>query len=238
MGQAYYRSGGSLFQESKATLYIIVATVAVFFLQMFMPDLTMQWLSLIPERVLFRVEIWRLVSYMFVHGGFSHIFFNMLGLFFFGPVLEKTIGYRRFLILYFLCGVGAGIVATFFYYGIGQSDAHVIGASGAIFGVITAYAVLFPNSTIYLYFVLPIKAKWMVVIYGALEFATTFQQAGGGKGGIASIAHLTGIVIAYFYISGGHGLRKLWYRYKYWQGERELKKFKVYQGDKDKPTYH
>lgn len=131
------------------------------------------------------------------------------------------------------------MVAAFFYFGLGKGDAVIIGASGAIFGIITAYGVMFPNSTVYMNFILPIKAKWLVLIYGVIEFFATMQYAGGGRGGIANIAHLSGIVIAYFYIRGISDFRKLIFRYKYWRAEQERKKrFKVYSGDDDHPTYH
>jgi len=238
MPQPIYRTG-SFAQGGKATLYIIIATFAVYFLQVLFPGLTSDWLSLIPSRVLWRGELWRLFSYLFMHGGFAHVFFNMMGLFFFGPVLERTIGYKRFWIFYFLCGVGAGAVAVLFYWAVGEPLARIIGASGAIFGLITAYGVLFPNSTVYLNFILPIKAKWLVVIYGAMELLATFQYAAAGRGGVASVAHLSGIVIAFFYIRGTYSFKKLWYRYNYWRADRELKKrFKVYPGDKDRPTLH
>jgi membrane associated rhomboid family serine protease len=232
MGQPSYYSRGPYGQEmGRATIYILTATIFVFLVQLIFPSLSSDWLSLIPSRVIFRFELWRLFTYLFMHANFTHIFFNMLGLFFFGPVLERTMGYRRFLNLYFLCGCGGGAVAVAFYFLLGEPAARVIGASGAIFGIVTAYGVLFPENKILLYFVLPIKAKWMVIIYGALEFFATIQYAAGARSGIASIAHLSGIVIAYFYIRRGSGLRKLWWRYKYWQALRERdKRFKVYPG--------
>jgi len=232
MTQAYSR-GPSIYQGGRGTLYIIVACVAAFFLQKLFPLLTTQWLSLIPAKAL-HGQVWRLFTYMFMHGDFAHIFFNMMGLFFFGPVLERTFGHKRFLQFYFLCGVGAGAVSVFFYFSLGAADAHIIGASGAIFGVLAAYGILFPNSTVYLNFILPIKAKWLVLIYGAMELLATFQYAGGGRSGIASIAHLSGMVIAYFYIRGFFDGKRLWLKYKYWRADRERKKhFKVIDGDRD-----
>ena len=236
MTQAYSR-GPSIYQGGRAVIYIIVANIAVFFLQILFPALTSDWLSLIPAKVL-RGQVWRLVTYMFMHGDFAHILFNMMGLFFFGPVLEKTFGYKRFLQFYFLCGCGAGAVSVLFYYGFGQESARVIGASGAIFGVLAAYGLLFPNSTVYLNFILPVKAKWLVLIYGALELIATMRYAGGGRSGIASIAHVSGMVIAYFYIRGFFDGKRLWLRYKYWRADRERKKrFKVIDGDHDR-TIH
>ncbi len=237
MNQPYHRQS-RFGQMGQATLYVIIANVAVFGMSVLSPDLVGDWLSLIPARLLLRGQVWRLATYMFVHGDFSHIFFNMIGLFFFGPVLERVLGYKRFWIFYFLCGCGSGLLAALFYLALGNPDAHVIGASGAIFGVITGYGILFPNSTIYWNFFLPIKAKWLVVIYGAMELFATLQYAGGGRGGIANIAHLSGIVIAYFYLRGIGDFRKLWFRFKFERADRERKKrFKVYDGN-DKPTFH
>jgi len=237
MTQMYYRQS-PVSQLGRATLYLLIANIAVFGLSIFAPALVGGWLSLIPNRLLFRGELWRLGSYLFIHGDFSHLLFNMLGLFFFGPVMERVLGYRRFWIFYFLCGCGSGLVAALFYFSLGNGDAVIIGASGAIFGIITGYGVLFPNSTIYWNFFLPIKAKWLVLIYGVLQLFATLQYAGGARSGIASIAHLSGIIIAYFYLRGISDLRRLVLKYKYWRAERERqRRFKVYSG-KDGQTYH
>jgi len=240
MGMAHYSTPRTpaIFEGASATFYIIIACVVVYFAQVFLPRFTVEWFSLIPGRVIFRGQVWRLFSYLFLHGNFTHLFFNMLGLFFFGPVLERTLGYRRFWTLYLLSGVGAGAVATGFYFAFHDADAHIIGASGAIFGILAAYGLLYPNTTVYMNFILPIKAKWLVIIYGALELLSTIQYAAGARSGIASIAHVSGIIFALFYIRGGRlGPRKLWFRYKYWRAERELKKFQVVRGDKDQ-TIH
>ena len=230
---SYYRPSTGAW--GRATLYLIIANIVFFAFRLFVQVATIKWLSLIPVRVIFRFEIWRFVTYLFIHGDFWHLFFNMLGLFFFGPALERTLGYRRFWIFYFLCGCGSGAVAVLFYFLLGEGSAIIIGASGAIFGILAGYGLLFPNSTIYLNFILPIKAKYMVLIYGALELFATIQYAGGGRSGIASIAHISGMIIAYFYIRGGADFRKLKFRYKYWLAERERKRYlKIYPGDKDR----
>ncbi len=237
MRQSYYQ-GPRRSYLGQATLYIIIANVVVFGLSILSPELTRTWLSLIPVRLFFRFEIWRLATYLFVHADFSHLFFNMIGLFFFGPVLERTLGERRFWIYYFLCGCGSGVMAAAFYFLLGNGDANVIGASGAIFGIITAYGLLFPNNTILLNFLIPIKAKWLVLIYGAMELFATVQYAGGARSGIANIAHLSAIIIGYFYIRGIGDFRKLIYKYRYRAAEQKRKKrFKVYDGT-DRPTFH
>jgi len=230
------RYGGGLF--TPAVFYLLVANVVLFAIRLFAPTFAIGWLALIPNQFLFRVQLWRVVSYLFIHGDFAHLFFNMIALFFFGPALERSLGYNRFFKFYFLCGVGAGIFSVLFYKLLGQGGAIIIGASGAIFGVLAGYALFFPNSTVYLNFILPIKAKYMVLIFALMELFATVQYAGGGRSGIASIAHISGMAIAYFYLRGRGDFRKLRFRYKYWRAERERRKhFKVYKSQ-DQDRYH
>ena len=112
-----------------------------------------------------RFGIWQLVTYMFMHASFGHLFFNMFALYMFGIVLEKFWGWRRFLFYYMVCGVGAGL-CNILVPGWGLT----VGASGAVYGLLLAFGMLFPNDHIYLYFVMPIKAKWFVIIYNLIFF--------------------------------------------------------------------
>lgn len=157
-------------------------------------------------------KIYQLVSYMFMHGSFSHILFNMFALWMFGNTLENVWGSKRFLIYYLVCGVGAGLVqelvqfieyeTTLSMYSSVNIGYNVIpmeeylnmlttvGASGAVYGLLLAFGMLFPNSTIYVYFAIPIKAKWFVVLYGAIELIAGFTSSGN----IAHFAHLGGML--------------------------------------------
>ena len=146
---------------------------------------------------------WQPLTYMFMHGGFSHLFFNMFSLWMFGRTLEWELGWKRFLIYYIVCGVGAAL----FQMGIAQIDlSHMevgtatwarymstptVGASGAIFGLLLAFGMMHPNAIISLIFPpISLKAKWFVVIYGVLEL---FLGVSGTMSGVAHFAHLGGM---------------------------------------------
>ncbi len=174
---------------------------------------------------------YQFITYMFMHGSLNHIFFNMFALWMFGSAIENYWGYKRFLIYYFVTGIGAGVIQMLVYYFsvsqlkgslsseeiamvinegqnalsmgknfINESMAQLnilmnlsttVGASGAVFGLLLAFGMLFPNSEIYLYFLFPIKAKWFVIGYGALEL---YMGVSGASDGIAHFAHLGGMI--------------------------------------------
>lgn len=137
---------------------------------------------------------WQLFTYMFLHGGFAHIFFNMLALWMFGMELENVWGSKKFLTYYLICGVGAGLsnllIAPLF-----TTTGPTIGASGAIYGVLLAYGILFPDRLIFIYFLIPIKAKYFVIFYMILEFVSV-----GSMDGIAHFAHLGGAFVGFLYL--------------------------------------
>jgi membrane associated rhomboid family serine protease len=139
---------------------------------------------------------WQLVTYMFLHGGFFHLLLNMLALWMFGAELENTWGQKRFLTYYMLCGVGAGVcnllIAPLF-----TTVGPTVGASGAIYGILVAFGYLFPNRNIYIYGLIPVKAKYLVILYMLIEL---FSVAGGSNSGIAHMAHLGGGVIGLVYL--------------------------------------
>ena len=221
-----------------AVMYLLIANGVGFALSLFFPETTMQALALIPVMVWPGLQLWRVVSYMFLHGNFTHLLFNMLGLYFFGPQLERAWGTRQFYIFYFLTGVGAGIVAVPFYSYFGSPDTRVIGASGAIFGILAGFALMWPNQIIYLQFLFPIKAKWLVLGYAVMEFFSTASSLGGRNPGVASVAHLAGLVIGYFYVRRFSDIRQLPVRLRQW---RRRRKFKALDRDRDRhdgPTYH
>ena len=158
---------------------------------------------------------WQLLTYMFMHGNFSHLFFNMFALWMFGATLENIWGPKRFLLFYILCGLGAGLmqegvqyieyVTSLSHYqnvnlGGGQiipmgqylNYMTTVGASGAIYGLLLAFGMMFPNSMIYLYFLVPIKAKWFVIGYAAIELLTGIFSTGDH---VAHFAHLGGMLV-------------------------------------------
>jgi membrane associated rhomboid family serine protease len=139
---------------------------------------------------------WQLVSYMFLHGGIGHLFFNMLALWMFGMELENLWGSRTFLLFYMVCGIGAGLANLLFAPMLGQT-APTVGASGAIFGVLIAFGALFPDRPIYIWFLLPIRAKFFVMIYIGIEL---FYGITGTTDGVAHVAHLGGALVGYLFL--------------------------------------
>jgi membrane associated rhomboid family serine protease len=139
---------------------------------------------------------WQLITYMFMHGSFGHLFFNMFALWMFGVELENIWGSKKFLIYYFITGIGAGL-ANILIAPLFADVAPTVGASGAVYGILVAFGMLFPNRNIYIYFLIPIKAKYLVILYMVIEVFYVGSQADSG---IAHIAHLGGAVVGFIYI--------------------------------------
>ena len=152
------------------------------------------YLGLIPSQVTGHGWLWQLASYMFLHGSFFHILLNMLALWMFGSELEYLWGSRRFLQYYFITGIGAAITNTLLQP---HSMVPIIGASGAIYGLLLAYGMYFPDRRIYLYFLFPIRAKYFVIIFGGLELMEAFSRS---HDGVAHIAHLGGLLFGFIYL--------------------------------------
>ncbi len=154
-----------------------------------------------------RLSIYQFVTYLFVHGDLFHLFFNMVILYFFGRELEVYWGTPFFLRYYFISGIGAGICSIPFIWGTGSP---MIGASGALFGLLLAYGMLFPNRviTLLLFFVLPVrmKARQLVIILTGLELF--FLLGGSGGGGIAHFAHLGGALVGFIYLKWPDWMRR------------------------------
>jgi len=150
--------------------------------------------------------IWQPFTYMFLHGGWMHIFFNLIGLWMFAGELEIAWGKSKFLRYYILSGIGAGFFISLMNYiafiKFGESAALVttIGASGAIYAVLLAYAMLWPDREVLFYFILPVKIKYLVIAFGLMEFFGTLSSAAGAGGNISHIGHLGGIISGYFLI--------------------------------------
>ena len=168
---------------------IIAANVAMFFLQMTVPGFT-EALILVPGLVFERP--WTLITYMFLHSerGFSHILFNMLGLFFLGPRVEARLGQKGFLGLYFASGIAGALLSIF------TTPAPILGASAAVFGVYFAFARYFPREKLYIWGILPIEARWFVVMMTVLTLWGGFS----GGSGIAHFAHLGGFVGGFLFL--------------------------------------
>ncbi len=190
---AYYRRdfstmfGGPL---TPAVKTLILANAGVFVLQALIAPFT-SWLTLVPAKVLpWHFQIWRVVTYMFLHAGFGHLFFNMFGLFMFGCSIERTWGSRSFYRYYFLCGLGG---ALFAFLSFPLWNATILGASGALYGILVAFAVLFPRQQILVFFAFPVEARFLVAVYGILALFSSIS----GSEGVAHIVHLGGFVTGY-----------------------------------------
>lgn len=149
---------------------------------------------------------YQFITHMFMHGGLAHLFFNMFALWMFGTPIERVWGPRRFLFYYFITGLGAALLHTavnynqpFQYWTADGTLASIptVGASGAVYGVLLAFGMLYPNTLIYFYFFLPIRAKYFVILYGAIELYYGFVNAGSN---VAHFAHLGGMLFGYFLI--------------------------------------
>jgi len=217
---------------STALKALIGANVVMFVLTTLVQSLIPR-LGLVPVFVLHQFRVWQLVTYMFLHGGFFHIIFNMLALWMFGAELERIWGTRFFLKFYFVTGIGAGLLTVLFSlmpFDFAQQlqQSIIIGASGAIYGLLLAYALYFPDRPIYMYFVFPIPARVFVIIMGAIAFLSSLSEVGG----VANATHLGGLLVAYVYLKGArvHPLSELKYRYWKWKINRVRRKFDVYSG--------
>lgn len=167
---------------------LLLANVVVFLFSKAFPAL-IQDFALVPLAILFRP--WTLVTYMFLHGGFMHVFFNMLMLFFFGPRLEERLGSRTFIRFYLTCGVGGAFLS------FATPFSMIVGASGAIFGVVVGFARYWPREEIYIWGVLPVQARVLAIFMVVSSLVAGFA---GTQDGIAHFAHLGGLVAGWIYL--------------------------------------
>ncbi|MDR1317373.1 MAG: rhomboid family intramembrane serine protease [Spirochaetales bacterium] len=183
-----------------AAIFLILLNAGVFLIfsigSGYMRRSMLELFALIPGYVM-NGSVWQLVTYMFLHQNFSHLFFNMLGLFFFGVQIEHYMGSREFLLFYFVCGFAAGLFSFAAYILSGTYLVILIGASGAIYGVLLAFAAFYPRANIYVFGIIPVRAPILVLIYAAIAI---FNQMGGMAGNVAHLTHLAGFVAAYIYL--------------------------------------
>ena len=217
---------------------IVYTNVAVFVLTLFSPTFVLGEFSLLPEAVIGSLQLWRPFTYMFVHdpGGFGHILFNMLALWMFGVELERRWGTQAFTRYYLVTGVGAGIsqlvISLLPFEGTASLyTAPVVGASGAVYGIILAWALLFPHRQVLFMFVFPLPARVFAAIMGAIAF---LSAASGGGGPVAHIAHLGGMLFGWLYLKGPTNLQlELRYRLTRWRMDRMRRRFDVHRGGRD-----
>ncbi|MBN1165291.1 MAG: rhomboid family intramembrane serine protease [Candidatus Krumholzibacteriota bacterium] len=205
--QYYYRGGQGPFSNllrNSIVMKIVIANVIVYFLQILLARNGFnQIFALYPRLVITRGYIWQLVTYMFLHGGLFHLAFNMLIIWMFGSALEQVWGERRFLQFYIICGIGGAVFSFIFSF-----NNAVIGASGAGYGILLAYAVLFPYNQIYVWGIIPMRARTLVMILAAVEFFNGITQTDG----IAHFAHLGGMAAGLLYMKTDHRGGRIWSR--------------------------
>jgi len=221
---------------SQAMKGLIGANVAVFVLNLLLEAAGVNagwYFSLRPDAVVQQYNVWQLATYMFLHGGVFHLLFNMLALWMFGTELERVWGTRYFVKFYFLTGIGAGVLTVLvsllpFGFAASLFHSNIVGASGAIYGLLLAYGLTFPNRPIYIYFIFAIPAKYFVMIMGALAFYSSLSD----NNGVANATHLGGLLVGYLLLKGARvdPIGELRYRYLRWKMGRGRRKFEVYSG--------
>jgi membrane associated rhomboid family serine protease len=248
-----------------AVKWLVIINSGIYLLMLLIqglkPDLAgfiLRAFALIPYSVIFQGKIWQLVTYSFFHGGLFHLLFNMLALWMFGSQFEIDWGRKQFLEYYFFCVVGAAITSILVGYGaLGMLELYpaplfqnisnlvhtgTIGASGGIFGILIAFGILYGNREILLWFILPVKAKYLVAVFIFIALVGALGDAGG----VANFAHLGGAFFGWLYLKfiprrglqyvsseKYFGLRNKWIKFK---RRRAAKKFEVFMRDKNQPT--
>jgi len=194
---AYHERRNTGLGAGAMTIILIALNILVFLFGYVDRQNRLIYLALTPAYVLQAGAWWQVVTYMFVHAGWAHIFFNMLALFLFGTQLEHRMGSGEFLLFYFLCGIGAGLITLLINNATGMGAVPVVGASGAIYGLLLAFAGFFPDDRIYIFGILPMRAPTAVLVFAVIEIVT---QLTGLQAGVAHLAHLSGLLIAYLYM--------------------------------------
>jgi membrane associated rhomboid family serine protease len=198
MPQSYYQGGGGIGGGfTPVVKRLLIANVAVFLLSIPLRNIIWPTFALVPALAVKKLYLWQFFTYMYLHGGVFHLVFNMFSLWMFGSMVESVWGGRRFFLYYTICGIGGGICTWLLspnYAGI------TLGASGAIFGLLLAYGLLFPESYIFLWFLIPIKAKHFVFLFAALEL---FAGLNYTPDGVAHFAHLGGMLFGFVYMRLG-----------------------------------
>jgi membrane associated rhomboid family serine protease len=210
----YYRRRSSNpvvdFLTGSVVNQIIVINVIIYVIEVILARTAfIEIFGLTPRLVVTRGWIWQIVTYLFLHGSLWHLILNMFIIWMFGSPLESVWGSNRFLNYYFLCGFGGAALSFLFSF-----NTTVIGASGAGYGILLAYAILFPYNEIYVWGLLPVRARTLVIFMTIIEFAYGFS----GRDGIAHFAHLGGMAAGFFYLRGAHRVRRFFQKIRSGRG--------------------
>ncbi|HLV02384.1 MAG TPA: rhomboid family intramembrane serine protease [Acidobacteriota bacterium] len=218
---------------SPVVKYLIIANVVVFLWQTLASLVgsyeIIRIFGLTPYLVIARLYFWQLVTYLFLHGDLLHILFNMFALWMFGSELERYLGSSEFLKFYFITGVGAGLFSLLFHP---FSTIPTIGASGAIYGILMAYGMMFPNRYVYLYFLFPVKVKYFVAVLGLIAFLSALSAS---QSPVDNFAHLGGMLFAFLYLKGLLSLSNIRQNYYRWKLKKMRSRFEVHEGRRNDP---
>jgi membrane associated rhomboid family serine protease len=217
---------------------IIYANIAVFLIELFIPNPLIEAFGLTPALAVGQLHVWQLVTYLFLHSPsqLSHILFNMLAVWMFGVDLERRWGTRAFVRYYFITGIAAGvsmILVSLLPFDSTRATytAVTIGASGAVYGLLMAWALIFPQRQILFMLIFPLTARVYVLIMGAIAFLSATAASGGA---VANVAHLGGLLAGFVYLKGPRDLRlELKYRLTKWRMDRMRRRFSVHKGGRD-----
>lgn len=186
-----FESMGMALRPTPMVKRLVIANVVVFAVTLLLPEIVFEWLAFQPRRIVLRP--WAPVTYMFVHGGLGHLFFNMLMLFFFGPPLEARWGEREFLKFYMVCGLGGAALSFLFL------PASIVGASAALYGVMLAFAMNWPKAPIYIFGIFPVEARYLVGFMAVVSLLSAVDSTTGGSN-VAHFAHLGGLITGWIYL--------------------------------------
>jgi len=180
-------------QRRSVTFTLVAINVGVFFLATLIPRLTL-YMAISPAALLGRGFLWTPLTYMFAHGGFSHLLFNMIFLVFVGPAVEQRMGSGEFLAYYLLSGILAGLFSVFAYLFAGI-PVPIVGASGALYAVLLAFATYYPRARLLLFYILPMRAPYALALFAAIDLISHFR----GGIGVAHLTHLSGLAFGFLY---------------------------------------
>ena len=222
-------SGNPILLPSGVKLLLII-NISVFVLMVLsgQRNILLQMFGLVSRDVLQEYRIWQTFTYLFLHGGWIHILFNMFVLWMFGKDLEIDWGKKEFLIFYFVCGIGAGFITVLTSI---NSSIPVVGASGAIYGVLVAYGFTYPNRMVYLYGVFPLRVKYVVLGFGVIAF---FASLSSTHSQVSHITHLSGMIIGILYIL----FYFRWKNIRLWYIKMGLKSFQIKENNQEDEESH
>lgn len=214
---------------------IIIANVVVFLASLFAGPWIRWTFGLVPADVFTEGRVWQPVTYLFVHAAsISHILFNMLVVWMFGVELERRWGTVFFTKYYLVCGVGAGLcslAASLLPFGASAYAIPTIGASGAVYGLLLAWALIYPDRRVLFMLMFPLPARVFVALIGAIAF---FSAIGDSGSPASNVAHLGGLLVGWLYLRGPRDLKLAWqYRLSRWRMERMRRRFNVHQGGRN-----